>query len=734
MDQLMVDSEDTLQGHVDHIIFANEESGFAVIRLRSEDGSTQTAAGLLGSVQMDDELRLFGEWAQHATHGKQFTVTAARPLTPTTLQGIERYLAGPRVKGIGPTLAKRLVRAFGNDTLEVLDQEPERLSEVPGIGRSRLKAIRATWQKSRSDREALIYLQGAGFGPALSSRIIEAMGDSAVARISANPYLLTNAVKGVGFARADKLAQATGVSNDSPDRLRAGIDHLLRAAVIQGHLCLPGDELLELSVELLGVDRALLRAELKSMATEGKVVICGTGGRPDDVALLFAHEAEEEAARRLIALQGAPDPHRESPQLLSPQLSSQLSDEQRKAVCDILQEKVIVLTGGPGVGKTTVLRSVLAAWKNAGLKSRAACPTGRAAKRLEEVSGVEATTIHRLLRFDGHRNRFGHDEKSLLDADVIVIDEVSMMDLPLLVHLLRALPTTCRLLLVGDADQLPSVGPGNVLSDFIASERLPVARLTKIFRQSEGSAIVQLAHTILSGDVEPIHGEANAGVLFVECEDERQGADIVDNYVNSILPDRLGFTDPSVIQILTPMHRGACGTKELNRRVARTRARGSEPVVFGETEFHLGDRVMQVRNDYDRELFNGDVGRVVVIDPKAGRVDVDFAGSVQIYERGDLNDLLPAWALTVHKSQGAEYPVVVLALFSQAYMLLRRQVLYTAVTRASRLLIVVGSRRAYSMAVRNDEMASRYGHFLSHLREDTLTIWKSPAHSAGEPK
>ncbi len=722
-----------VEGQVSRVVFSNEETGYAVVRLEPDGRAAITVAGSLGGVAEEDRIRAFGSFEEHGKFGRQFRAVSVERLNPTTLKGMERYLGGPRVKGIGPEFARRIVAAFGHDTFRVLDEEPQRLREVEGIGRKRAGQIAEDWHRENGRRELLVFLQGHGLGPGLAARVETVLGEDALARVQTNPYVMVEKVSGVGFRTADRIARSMGIEVTAGRRLRAGLLHVLDEALLEGSLCLPGELLLEQGAALLEVEQDLLRRVLRQLVDRGETVIARPALRMGDqsggymVYKAFAFMAETEAARRILlhledddgrlAVSCGPD---------DPELA-ELSDEQRDAVMTLLGARIAVLTGGPGVGKTTVLRSLVAIWRRAGLRVALACPTGRAAKRLEEVTGAAAATIHRLLRFDGKKRAFSHDADHPLEADVLVIDEVSMLDLPLFLHLLRALPRGCRLLLVGDADQLPSVGPGSVLGDLIGSAAVPVARLTRVFRQATRSGIVPLAHAILQGEIPDLPRDRGADLFFVETDDPESGAEVIRELVLRELPRRAGISGPQDIQVLAPMHRGPAGTRELNRVVAEALGADRPALSFGDEVFRRGDRIMQVRNDYDRELFNGDMGWVVDLQAEEEVLIADFDGRRHEFKKRQLGDLQPAWAISVHKSQGGEYPAVVLPIFGQHWMMLQRQVLYTAVTRARRVLVIVGSRRALARAIGNVETARRFGHLADWLRREDAEIWQSRA-------
>ncbi|MFT7617867.1 MAG: exodeoxyribonuclease V alpha subunit [Planctomycetota bacterium] len=729
----MADEVQTIEGEVRRVLFKNEENGYAVVRLEQESGKTITAAGPLGTVFEDDSLKLKGAFKQHAKFGPQFQVASFHRLGPTTIKGIERYLSGPRVKGVGPELARRLVAAFGAKTLDILDREPERLLEVDGIGKKRAAQITEDWSQESDRRELLVFLQGHGLGPGIAARVDASIGTNALSKIQRNPFLVVEKVHGVGFRTADRMAQSMGHSQTSPLRLRAGILYLLEDALTSGSLCLPGEDLMEKASNLLGVDSQILRPVLKEMVQKEVIVIArpkaddsNPGNSSFKVYQQFAWMAEQEAAELLrermpppsMAGQFGPTTPSTHPDL------DHLSEEQNEAVRTLENAPLSVLTGGPGVGKTTVMRSLVSLWLRTKKRVVLACPTGRAAKRLEEVSGIPASTLHRMLKFDGQKRKFAHNVDFPVAADVVVIDETSMMDLPLFVHLLRALKAKTQLILVGDPDQLPSVGPGQVLRDLVESKVVPVVKLTTVFRQAGGSAIVSLAHSILDGELFDIHTDGGNEVQWIETSDAEDGAKKIGELVTQVMPGRSDVNSHRDVQVLTPMHKGPVGTQELNRVVAAGIGEDRPALEFGDRIFRVGDRVMQIRNDYDRELFNGDLGWVTRIDGPTFKMDVEFDGRTIEFERNQLSSLQVAWAISVHKSQGGEYPAVVLALFNQHWMMLQRQILYTAITRAKSCLVIVGSRTALERAISNRETQHRFSHFRDWLKGQNAEIWR----------
>ena len=704
----------SLRGTVHSIIYVTDDGSFAVVRLQSEtDPAAQpVAVGPLAGVRPGELLQMQGAWTHHRRHGPRFEVTSFHSVAPSTAAGIERFLASRLVKGVGPALAGRIVARFGTDALEVLDRHGERLTEVAGIGPDRRDRILASWADHRRLRDTMIFLQGHGISPAYALRIHRRYGSAARHAVTENPYRLAEEVAGIGFLIADRIAASLGVDPDSPERAAAGVLHVLATGAGRGHTQMPVEAVVEGGAELLSVDAAAVRDAIQALIGRGAVLSCGSSGG-EAIALPELRRAEQRSAARLLELAGRPAPALAAgvPVLLAAfeQGSGvELSVEQRHAATQAAQAAVLVVTGGPGTGKTTLIRAVLSLYDAASRRMQLAAPTGRAAKRIEEQAGRPASTIHRLLEYSPREGRFLRDAENPLDCDGLILDELSMVDVRLLDAVLAATPPDCRLLLVGDSDQLPSVGPGDVLADLIASGVCPVARLTTVFRQGERSAIVMAAHAVNHGEVPRGSSDGAAGDYFFVSRDDRVAArNTIVHLVTERMPDRFDLDPRTDIQVLTPMNRGELGTAALNRELqAALNPHGA--AIEGAADIRVGDRVMQTRNDYQLDVFNGDIGLVRDLDAEDQRVLVEFSTGPVWYEASELDSLVPAYAITIHKSQGSEFPAAVISIATEHYPMLQRNLLYTALTRARRLAVVVGSSRAARIAVSNAQARERH--------------------------
>lgn len=713
------EAEITLEGTVRHTVYTNPASGFAVVRVEPDGGPEVTAVGPLLGIRRGDRVRLTGRWVEHRRFGRQLEVSAYTPVAPSTAAGIRRLLASGRVRGIGPKLAERIVARFGLETLEVMDRDPERLLEVPGIGPATLERIRASWTEHRGLYPVLVFLHAHGLGPAIAMRIHRRYGAAAVDRVRENPYLLAEEVVGVGFLTADRLARQLGIPEDAPERLRAGIEHTLSQAAQDGHVFLPAPELLARAADLLGRPAQELEDPLARLAGEGRVVVEDEGGERR-VYPPRLHAAEASVARdlrRLLRSSPAPEPDpQRAVERFERSARIELADAQRRALLAALTAPVVVITGGPGTGKTTLVRGLV---EIAGCRRRRlelAAPTGRAAQRLAEATGHPARTIHRLLEFSPADRAFARHRQRPLEADVLVVDEVSMLDVELAAALLAAVRSGCRLVLVGDADQLPSVGPGQVLGDLVASGAVPVVRLDRVFRQGERSGIVENAHRINRGEMPVGVGDGQLGDFYiVERRDPAPAADTVVRLVAERIPARFRLDPVRDVQVLTPMHRGELGVAGLNRRLQERLNPAGDALPVGPRGLRAGDKVMQTRNDYDLGVFNGDLGTVVGADPEAGTLAVRFDDRLVEYPPEAQEDLALAYACTIHKAQGSEYPAVVVVLHDQHWIMLQRNLLYTAVTRARRLVVIVGTRRAVARAVRTADQRRRHTRLAERL-------------------
>jgi exodeoxyribonuclease V alpha subunit len=714
---------ETLSGTVKRVVFESPDGAFAVVRLAVEGKAEPvTAVGPLAEAGEGEELRLEGTWERHPQHGAQFRVERVVVEVPQTAEGVGRYLEG--LPGIGPELARRLVGTFGVAAIEVVENEPWRAAQVKGMGKRRAEAAAAEAANRRQDREAMVFLQGLGISLAFAARIRKTYGDQAIVRVRENPYRLARDVAGIGFATADRIARGMGIAPDSPLRIQAGVVHTLEAFVEEGHVFAPRRALVERVAETLGVDEASADAACAALIIEGAVVVWRMSevGEPDDDEAIYLprlYRAEQEAAIRIAQLLHA---RRRTPP--PPVVDARFSDGQRAALAVPSRAAVVVITGGPGTGKTTVVRALVDGWERARRRVLLAAPTGRAARRLTAATGRSAQTVHRLLEWGrgtrGSSGGFGRDAANPIAADLLVVDEASMLDIVLARALLEAVPLGGTVVLVGDVDQLPSVGPGQVLADLIASEVAPVARLTEIFRQAEGSGITENAYRILAGHV-PRAEEASPhdgrDFYVVRADEPERARELVVRMCRERIPEAFGFDPRRDVQVLAPMHRGAAGTDGLNAALQAALNPRGEPIA-GARGLRLGDKVMQVRNDYERDVFNGDVGVVASSDSVGGvpTVVVDFDGRRVEYDDEALGQLELAYAVSVHKSQGSEYPAVVLLILMQHHLLLRRNLLYTAVTRGKRLVVLVGSPRAIKRAVEQADSERRHTGLRERLR------------------
>ncbi len=712
-----------LEGQVERITYAGEEDGYSVLRLKVRDRrDLVTVVGSFVSVTPGEVLRLHGSWTRHPKYGEQFRVDQYETLTPDTVEGIRKYLGSGLIKGIGPEMAKRIVKAFGPATLDVIEREPKRLLEVEGIGPKRLSGILKAWDDQKEIREVMIFLKTHGVSATHATRIFKQYGQESLKVLQENPYRLAMDVSGIGFVTADKIAQSLGFGRDSVRRAEAGLHYVLFQAADEGHVCLPRNRLLAEAEKLLESSPAVLEQGLQALAADGRVIVetlsdtvAQTMGDREVVYLRGYYVAETQTAARLASIAFLAKRFSSSTidQVLADvtsRLPFPLAPLQLEAVRKALTDKVLVITGGPGTGKTTLVRAICAAYRRLGARVALAAPTGRAAKRLSEATGQEAATIHRLLEFSPAAGGFQRNEQKPLTADCLIVDEASMLDALLAHHLLKAIAPKTTVIFVGDVDQLPSVGAGNVLQDIIASEAFPVVRLTEIFRQAQKSLIVVNAHRIREG-LFPINGSTQKDKLsdfyFIEKDDPEEVLGLVVELCVSRIPKRFRLNPVDDVQVLSPMHRGVVGAQRLNEVLQKALNPKGRAVERAGKVYRVGDKVMQVRNNYDKEVFNGDLGRIHAVDEENQELRVRIDGRLVTYDFSELDEIAHAYAVSVHKSQGSEYPAVVVPLVTQHYVMLQRNLLYTAVTRGKKLVVLVGSRKALAMAVRNNRIQER---------------------------
>ena len=713
---------DRLEGLVERVTFHNEQNGFCVLRLHVKgERELITLIGHAPAVSPGEYASASGHWVTDREHGRQFRAFFVKISPPTTLTGIERYLGSGLVKGIGPVYAGKLVQAFGAAVFDVIEQSPQRLREIPGIGDVRAQKITACWTEQKIIRRIMVFLHAHGVSTSRAVRIFKTYGQDAIRLVTENPYRLARDIRGIGFLSADTIAQKIGIAPDSPLRAQAGISYALSEASSQGHCGLPTVELVPLAVKLLDIPETIIETALAQEIADEVLFPDTVDGQPC-VFMAPLYTAEQSIATQIQRLNAGAshlpvfDADKAIP-WVEQKLSIQLADSQQQALRLALTAKLLVITGGPGVGKTTLIHSILTLLCAKGVKPLLCAPTGRAAKRLSESTGREAKTIHRLLEIDPSNGQFKRNADNPLEGDLLVADECSMIDVPLANALLKAVATTTSMIVVGDVDQLPSVGPGQFLADLIDSGVVPVIRLTEVFRQAARSRIVRSAHQINQGIVPglPEKGE-DSDFYFVAAEEPETIAQTVVDLVQTRLPKKFGVDPVRDIQVLCPMNRGLTGARGINQALqAALNPPGEHSIDKFGNRFSVGDKVMQIENNYDREVFNGDIGFVTGIDQAEEELAVSFEGRGVSYPFGELDELVLCYATTIHKSQGSEYPVVVIPVSTQHYRMLKRNLIYTGITRGKTLVVLVGQKRALAMAVKGRQVRRRWSKLKERL-------------------
>jgi exodeoxyribonuclease V alpha subunit len=722
-----------LQGRIEKVLFSNADNGYAVLVLlcgNTPEPLSITAVGTILSPKVGETLIMYGTWIEHQRFGRQFQIKRHETVIPTSVEGLERYLGSGLIKGLGPDLAGRIIKKFGHNTIEILDSDPDQLLKVHGIGKSKLAGIKDSWSQQHGIRNLMLFLQEHDIGPGVAARIYRRFGANSLTAVRENPYCLATEVSGIGFITADQVAMKLGFSRSSPKRMEAGLLYVLQEFSGEGHVYAPRDMLLQKAADILEAKTAELTSAINALALRSEIVIEPLGVRLTDsdssecVYPAMLHSCEQQIAKRLCELQKAAPArqHKNITSLLRAverTLSFKLSKQQAQAVLRVFETRVQVITGGPGTGKTTIVQAVLQLALHEHLSVMLAAPTGRAAKRMTEATGHEAKTLHRLLKYDFQSGTFEHHAGNPLDCSMLIVDEASMIDTYLMYQLLCALKPGCALVLVGDVHQLPSVGPGNILADIINSSVVPVAELTEIFRQAQQSRIVMNAHRINNGcgllaaeDTDKL-----TDFYFIEKDDPDDALKMIIEVTSRRIPARFKLNPVHDVQIITPMHKGLVGTENLNRELQQILNPGYVILERGNRCFRAGDKVMQVKNNYDLDVFNGDIGSIMSASSEKKTAVVMFDDRAVSYTFNDLDDLVPAYAISVHKSQGSEFPAVVMPLLTQHYIMLQRNLLYTAITRGKRLVVIVGSRKALALAIANDRPRLRYTGLCERLRE-----------------
>ena len=720
---------DSLQGILERIVFENVETGYTIGRLSSREYPNEliTVVGNLASANAGESVLLKGIWTNNPKYGKQFQIEGYETVLPATVVGIRKYLGSGLIKGIGPVMAGRIVNCFGMDTMDVIESAPKKLMQVPGIGRKRVDMIMEAWEAQREVKNVMLFLQSHNVSTTHAAKIYKTYQSDSVPIVRENPYRLADDIYGIGFKTADTIAEKLGMDNESPHRVKAGLKYVLSQKADDGHVFLYRHELITASQEILGLSNEAIENGIAELAVNEEII-------PENLGIPVLTEAQEAVylapfyyseigvANNLSRLLKCPTIQHKPGFLdysitqLETRMGMSFAANQREAIGKALISRAMILTGGPGTGKTTTTIGIIHLFEQLGRRVTLAAPTGRAAKRLSETTGREAKTIHRLLEFSPQVNGFKRNAEQPLETDAVIIDEISMVDLVLMNNLLKAVPSEASLILVGDVDQLPSVGAGNVLKDLIASDEIAVVRLTEIFRQARESLIVTNAHRVNRGRHPKVTGPSDRNFFFIEEADPEEVAADICNLVRDRLPKHYDYHPIDDIQVLCPMRRGIVGADNLNGKLQEALNTNLTETVRGAWNFRVGDKVMQVRNNYDYDVFNGDIGRISSVDPIEKQVLISFPEKVVGYDMADLNELVLAYATTVHKAQGSEYSAVVIPLLTQHYMMLQRNLLYTAITRAKELVVIVGTKEALGIAIRNNKVVERNSHLASRIQ------------------
>jgi len=718
-----------IAGLIERVTFHNDESGFCVLKVKVKGHKDfVNVVGNIPNIVAGEWLNAKGKWIVYSSYGQQFKAEFLETCKPDTLDGIEKYLGSGLIKGIGKQFASRLVNAFGKTVLDIIETEPEKLLSVDGIGKGRQEMITKGWAEQKAIREIMLFLHSHGVSTSRAFRIYKKYGDTAIEKVKENPYHLARDIWGIGFKTADKIAESLGIGAHSDIRARAGVEHILFELTNEGHCAFPTDDLIKKTVKNIEIPEDIIKNAIEFLIVEERLIKDSELKGKELVYLSHFYNTEKALAEILISLKEGKHPCplieiEKAIDWVENKVGLKLAEAQKQAVEMAVQSKVLVITGGPGVGKTTLVNSILQILKAKKLETVLCAPTGRAAKRLSETTKLEAKTIHRLLEFDPATYSFKHNKDWPLKGDVFVIDESSMIDLTLAYQVIQAIPKRAALILVGDVDQLPSVGAGCVLKDIIDSEVIPVCRLTEVFRQASESNIITNAHRINKGEYpvfpkNKVENPNESDFYFIEQEDPDKAVDLIKKLVTEHIPNKFGFNPLDEIQILTPMQRGKLGARNINLVLQETiNPTGAEVQKYGWT-FRVNDKVMQIENNYDKDVYNGDIGRITNIDEENREIKVKYDSRDVQYDFNELDELILAYAMTVHKSQGSEYPAVIIPIHSQHYMMLQRNLLYTAVTRCKKLVILLGNFKGLGMAVKRVDANRR----ITSLKENLTLI------------